>query len=214
MLSRCLRRRGDLARATRHVEIAARIAPELPGLAFEAALVGIARANADGGERAETTPTASETLRGSIRKELEARGMPSERIDALEAIGAMLELGLVGEADEAMRKRFGSTSPLEDPKLGRDPAALRIAARLALEAGDLSRGRAISRRLLRIDPSSLVALHNLTLIAIRRARLDAAGGWLERARKAAPADAGLRKLGALLFWARVRVKIRRWIGIT
>ena len=55
-----------------------------------------------------------------------------------------------------------------------DRDVLRLAARIALEqgasSGNLRLGRALSRRLLRVDPASVVALHNLALIALRRRR--------------------------------------------
>lgn len=186
LLSRTMRRRGDITRALRHTEVISRIAADLPGLQLEAALVGLARGFRD-------------DARGLIVKELDARGAPQDRIDVLETIAALLECGLSERAETVLKERFG-------PDLLRvhanDAELLRLAARTALERGNLRKGRALSRRLLRLDPKSIVAHHNLALIALRRGRLPAAHEWITRGRAIDPSDIGLRKLRSLWLWKR------------
>jgi len=184
LLSRVLRRKGDLPRALRHLDIASRLAADFPGLQGEAALVGIARG-------------FTSDARGLLEKELDARGAPPDRIDAVEYIGALLACGLASRADQLFRARFGQ-KPLESH--ASDATLLRLAARIALELGDLRSGRALSRRLLRLEPDSLVAIHNLALVAIERRRFRLAWAWITRGRAAGPNDIGLRKLRTLLLW--------------
>jgi tetratricopeptide (TPR) repeat protein len=185
LLARAMRRRGDLVRALRHTEVASRIASDLPGLQAEAALIGIARGHRD-------------DARALLEKELDARGAPSDRVDLLEIVGGLLACGLVDRAKRALHGRFG---PDILHTCADDAELLRLDARIALELGDLRLGRALSRRLLRIDPDSVVAVHNLALIALRRNRLGIAWEWIRRGRAIAPTDLGLRKLRSLWFWS-------------
>jgi predicted Zn-dependent protease len=184
LLARAMRRRGDLPRALRHTEVASRIASDLPGLAIEAALVGLSRG-------------FTSDARGLLLKELDARGNPSDRIDLLEVVGGLLQCGLAERAAKALAARFG---PDILHNHADDVEVLRLAARCALEQGDLRRGRALARRVLRLEPESVVAMHNLALIALERRRFGAAWEWLKRGRAVAPSDAGLKKLRTLWLW--------------
>jgi predicted Zn-dependent protease len=186
LLARTMRRRGDLTRALRHTEVVSKIAAELPGLQLEAALVGLARGFTD-------------DARGLLVKEFDARGIHGDRVDVVEAIGAMLACGLADRAQKLFNARFGS-DPLHTH--ADDAELLRLAARIALEQRDLRTGRALSRRLLRLDPASVVAMHNLALIALKRRRFGPAWEWIQRGRKADPSDIGLKKLRSLWFWKR------------
>jgi len=184
LLSRAHRRKGDLARALRHLDVASRISAEFPQLQGEAALVGLAR-----GFVADAT--------GLLEKELDARGAPPDSVDAIEYIGALLACGRAARADQLFRARFGN-----DPATthAANATVIRLAARIALELGDLDRGRTLSRRLLRLEPDSIVAIHNLALVAIKRRRFRAAWAWIKRGRAISPSDIGLRKLRTLLLW--------------
>lgn len=187
LLARTMRRRGDLPRALRHTEVVSRIAAELPGLQLEAALVGLARG-------------FTNDARGLLVKELDARGIHGDRVDIVEAVGALLACGLVDRAHKLFTSRFGTDTLHAHAN---DAELIRLAARIALEQGDLRTGRALSRRLLRLDPASVVAMHNLALIALSRRRFGPAWEWIRRGRKADPSDAGLKKLRSLWFWKRV-----------
>jgi tetratricopeptide (TPR) repeat protein len=195
LLARAMRRRGDLVRALRHTEVASRLSAELPGLPIEAALVGLARGFRD---------DARKLLATALQKDPDPRSGPTDRPDVIELISALLECGLSTRAEQVLTARFG------DDILGQfsnDADVLRLAARVALESGDrngdLSKGRALSRRLLRIEPNSAVALHNLALVALRRGRMAEAWEWIRRGRAAHPADAGLKKLRGLWWWKRI-----------
>ena len=186
LLARAMRRRADLVRALRHTEVASRLAADLPGLATEAALVGLARGFND-------------DARGLLAKELDARGAPSDRVDLIEVVGALLTVGLADRAEKALYARFGPDVLRARPD---DAEVLRLAARIALERGDLRLGRALSRRLFRLDPGSIVAIHNLALIALSRRRFGPAWNWIARGRRLDPSDPGIRKLRTLWFWKR------------
>ena len=187
-----MRRRDDLVRAARHGEVATRLSPELPGLALEAALVAVAQ-----GRVAAARPL--------LEKELNARGAPPDRLDLIETVQALLACGLAERAEKAFVARFGREIRQTH---GKDADVLRLATRIALEKGDLREGRACARRLLRLDPKSIVAIHNLALIAIKRRRYGVARAWIARGRAAAPADAGIRKLQTLCFVSRVAAALR------
>jgi tetratricopeptide (TPR) repeat protein len=217
LLARTMRRRADLSRATRHIEIASRLASELPGLAYEAALISLARG-------------VESNARDVLAKEFEARPlghlapmpdrvapmpdrvapMPDrvapmpDRVDLIEIVGALLSVGLIDQAERALHGHFGTD--IRRAHSG-DIEALRLGARLSLERGDLREGRARSRRLLRLDPTSMVALHNLALIAIERRDFASASGWIGRARAINPSDAGIRKLRTLLWWRRITSRL-------
>jgi tetratricopeptide (TPR) repeat protein len=192
MFARAMRRRDDLVRAARHGEVATRLSPELPGLALEAALVAVAQ-----GRFAAARPL--------LEKQLDARGMPPERLDLLETVQALLACGMLERAEKAFVAKFG---PAVRDTHRNDAEVLRVAARIALEQGDLREGRACSRRVLRIDPKSIVAIHNLALIAIKERRFTIARAWIARGRAADPVDAGLRKLRTLCFASRLAAALR------
>jgi tetratricopeptide (TPR) repeat protein len=192
MFARAMRRRDDLVRAARHGEVATRLSPELPGLALEAALVAVAQGRLD-------------AARPLLEKELDSRGVPPERLDFIETVQALLACGLTERAEKAFVARFGREVRKTHAK---DADVLRIAARLALEKGDLEQGRSCSRRLLRLDPKSIVAIHNLALIAIKRRRFAVAREWIARGRAADPTDVGIRKLRTLCFFSRVGAALR------
>jgi tetratricopeptide (TPR) repeat protein len=191
LLARAMRRRGDLVRAIRHSEVASRLSGEMPGLATEAALIGLARGFRD-------------DARKLLEKEITARGVPVDRVDVTEVIGALLAVGLVDLAAKGMKERFGDDvlkSHFDDAEV------LRLAARIALEqgqkTGDFRRGRALARRAFRLDPASLANVQNLALIALERKRFDCAAAWIARGRRLDPSDQGIRKLRTLWWWRRL-----------
>ncbi|MFM7135352.1 MAG: tetratricopeptide repeat protein [Planctomycetota bacterium] len=186
LLVRAMRRRGDLARAARHAEIASKLANDLPGLDLEKAhLARIAGARRFAAELA--------------KKEIAERGAPPERREFLETIALLLDGGDAAEAKRLFDARFGAKLRISH---GSDKDLLRIGARIALATGDLREGRARSRRLLRLEPGSIPAIHNLALIALERRAFGLSAAWLAKGLALAPTDAGLRKLRTLWWWRR------------
>jgi cytochrome c-type biogenesis protein CcmH/NrfG len=88
-----------------------------------------------------------------------------------------------------------------------DPEALRLLAYACFAAGDLDRGASVSRRLLRLDPGSIAAMHNLSLSALETGRLRVAWMWWRKAARIAPADDGLRRIRTQLVLAAVAERI-------
>ena len=95
-----------------------------------------------------------------------------------------------------------------------DPEALRLLAYACFAAGDLDRGSSVSRRLLRLDPDSIAAMHNLSLAALESDRLRVAWMWWRKAVRIAPADDGLRRIRTHLVLAAIsrRFEQARAIG--
>ena len=193
LLARTMRRRNDLLRAARHAEVASRLSKDLPGLATEAALIAIARGLTD-------------AAREGLARDLDAANSPTDRVDLVELVGALLTVGLVDRAEKLFTARFGRTIRHTHSA---DAEVLRLGARLSFEQGDVREGRARARKLYRLDPTSIVALHNLALAAIEHRNFPAASAWIARARAIAPSDAGIRKLRTLLWWRRVTSILRR-----
>ncbi|MEI7878211.1 MAG: tetratricopeptide repeat protein, partial [Planctomycetota bacterium] len=218
LLARSMRRRGDLVRAVRHIEVASRISPDIPELAVEAALVGLSRGFTDDARGilskhlekvAEKVAEKTAEKRADKPTEPEIRGLlfdrVADRIDTVEFLGALLAVGLAHDAEKYLLARFG-TDVLRSHS--NDAEILRLAARIALERGNLGRGRALSRRLLRLEPDSIAALHNLALIALTRRRFAASWEWIKRARTIAPTDPGIRKLRTLWWWVRLTPRLK------
>ncbi len=197
LLARAMRRRNDLPRAIRHLEVASRLASDMPGLSTEAALIGLARGFVDDARALLVKQLAKERESVSV---MEARAAAMDRVDVLEYLGALLAVGLDEQAEKALLERFGERVLRTHSN---DTVVLRLAAHIALARGDLSRGRAISRRLLRLEPDSIIAVHNLALIALKRGNFGLAWAWIKRGRAMAPADSGMRKLRTLWFWSRL-----------
>ena len=84
-------------------------------------------------------------------------------------------------------------------------------------AGDRAGGITASRRVLRLDPRCVTAMHNLALAALEEDRLRVAAGWIRRGLRIDRHDEGLRRLRVRLWltwlnralarpWTVVRVK--------
>ena len=191
LLARAMRRRQDLVRAARHAEVGARLAKDLPGLVYEAALIGLAR-----GERAKAREVLAKEF---AERPLDRPGINIDRLDAIELARAYLDCGLTDEAARIFAARFGQDIRRTHSD---DVEVMRLGARLSLAHGDFREGRARARRLLRLLPGSIDALHNLALLAIQRGEFEVAEAWLARGRAAHPTDAELKKLRTLLWWKR------------
>jgi Flp pilus assembly protein TadD len=89
----------------------------------------------------------------------------------------------------------------------RDPEALRLLAFACFSAGDLDRGASVSRRLLRLDPGSIAAMHNLSLSALESGRLLVAWMWWRKGSRTAPTDEGLRRIRTQLVLATIVERI-------
>ena len=145
---------------------------------------------------------------------------PSIRIDELDEMDALpwtsserlhlarllMRVALVREAAELLEQI------LERPKLSArlQVKALRQLSLARFQLGDRPGGVAASRRVLRMDPKCISAMHNLALAAIEDGRLSVAAGWIRRGLQLDRLDEGLRQLRIRLWFAR----LTGWFGWT
>ncbi len=83
-----------------------------------------------------------------------------------------------------------------------DPAIWRALSVALLRSGRRADGVRAARRERRLAPDSVPAMHNIAMALLMEGRLDRAAVWIRRALRAAPEDAGLRRLRRRLRWAR------------
>jgi tetratricopeptide (TPR) repeat protein len=110
----------------------------------------------------------------------------------------LLEAGLAKEAAAVYGLIVEQAGPTAD--------LLRSLALARFEAGDVEGGMAASRKVLRLDPRSIPAMHNLALAALERGQLNVAAGWIERGLRVDRHDQGLRRLRMRLYIA----WMKRW----
>ncbi len=84
----------------------------------------------------------------------------------------------------------------DDPK---DVELLRQLALARFQAGDRAGGAAASRRVLRIDPTCYVSMHNLALSAYEQKRVRVAAAWVNRGLALGRRDEGLRRLRVRIY---------------
>lgn len=80
---------------------------------------------------------------------------------------------------------------------------LRSLALARFRSDDRDGGVSISRRIIRLDPHSVYAMHNLALAALEENRLSVAAGWIRRGLRVDRHDVGLRRLRMRVLLARV-----------
>ena len=140
-----------------------------------------------------------EEARGHLREELgQVRSRLADRnsTDDLEMLGRLLlQAGLPADA-AAVLDLAGNEEPA-------DAELLRQLALARYQSGDRSGGAAASRRVLRLDPSCVVSMHNLALSALEQRRVRVAAGWVNRGLASGRRDEGLRRLRVRIYllWA-------------
>jgi len=77
---------------------------------------------------------------------------------------------------------------------GESASTMRCLAIARFRSGDASGGVAASRRVLRLDPTNLSAIHNLALAALEAGQIRVAAGWISRGLRVDRHDDGLRRL--------------------
>ena len=173
-------RRFDDARV--EFEVVRRLDPETPLVRrrLAEALIGSGRID-----------EASRQLREALlRLSDEEPGSESKLLATL-----LVEVDLLPEAHPLL-ERLAASDP-EDLDVLRQLAACRY------RLGDRCGGIAISRRILRQDPTCLRSLHNLALAALADRRFVMCFNWLRRGLAIDPTDRGLRRIRSRLFtrWA-------------
>jgi tetratricopeptide (TPR) repeat protein len=94
---------------------------------------------------------------------------------------------------EKLRRTFEEKDPM---KL----KCLRILAVTLFASDKIDDGAAVSRKVLRIDPTCISSMHNLALAALKNKRHRSAWGWVKRGLQQDPLDNDLRRLRSRLIW--------------
>ena len=116
-------------------------------------------------------------------------------------LGALLlEANCPGPAAAMLSEAASESAP--------DVELLRCLALAYFRCGDVDRGTATSRRILRMEPTCIRSVHNLALAAMDANQLQLAAGWIARGLRVDRHDVGIRRLRAKL-WS---VMLRRWLG--
>ncbi|MCZ6725832.1 MAG: tetratricopeptide repeat protein [Acidobacteria bacterium] len=126
---------------------------------------------------------------------------PGPTTDLAQLGSLLLKSGLWSEAAKAFNQA-----------LDRHGVSAELLKKLALarfQAGDRPGGVAASRRVLRIEPECLAAMHNLALAALDQKHLRPAAGWIDRGLKIDRHDDGLRRLRMRLWFALAADLFRR-----
>lgn len=95
---------------------------------------------------------------------------------------------------------------------GEHPELLRRLALAKFQSGDSGGGATISRRIIRLDPTCVVSMHNLALAAMYEDRFLTAAGWISRGLRIDRHDDGLRRLRMRLWMTMVSTFFRRAWG--
>jgi tetratricopeptide (TPR) repeat protein len=170
--------------AAREFEIAIQLDAERPGAHLQLGEARVRRGDLDGGRNA---------LREQSRR---LRADPAASLDLLRRTAdRLLDVGDAAEADALLAHSAAAA----------DPALLRLRAYASFRRGDLAGGSALSRRLLRIDPRCVVAMHNLCLAAIEQGHRRTAWGWWRHACRRTPLDDGLRRLRTRLIAGEIAI---------
>jgi len=128
-----------------------------------------------------------------LRRELAEARQSQDEIDPddVRELGALLiEARLVAEAARLLQH-----------SVQRKPGDARLRHLLSVarfELGDRSRGISEARRVVRVDPRCVAAMHNLAMANMHERRWLRARYWLRQARRVDPDDAALRRLHLLL----------------
>ena len=77
---------------------------------------------------------------------------------------------------------------------------LRMFAVALFASENVDEGAAMSRKVLRIDPTCIASMHNLALAAVKNNRYRSAWGWVKRGLTQDPLDNDLRRLRSRLIW--------------
>ncbi len=140
-----------------------------------------------------------DAARQCLRDELDVRSADADKTESIAATdlerlgGLLLDVRMPSEAAEICQRALA-----EQPGC---VALLRKLAMARFQSGDIDGGVAASRRVLRLDPKSVVSIHNLALAALDAGQLRVAAGWIARGLRVDRYDDGLRRLRMRLWLA-------------
>ncbi|MBC8201549.1 MAG: tetratricopeptide repeat protein [Planctomycetes bacterium] len=89
---------------------------------------------------------------------------------------------------------------------------LRVLAVTLFASERTDEGAAVSRKVLRIDPTCISSMHNLALAAVINNRYASAWGWVTRGLRYDPLDNDLRRLRSRLIWEGIGKFCKKLLG--
>jgi tetratricopeptide (TPR) repeat protein len=172
-------REGRLEDALRQYDVVLRLDPDYPGARRRLAAMLFRRGRGD-------DLAAVEAL---LRRELaDFREKPEEfEPSDLEELGSLL---LDAELPREAVRTF-ETLVEREPEQARSHHLLSVAL---LEAGEREAGMEETKRVLKLDPRNVAAMHNMAMACVRERRWKRARYWLAQARRIDPDDASIRRL--------------------
>ncbi len=176
-------RLGSLDEAAMQMDVVLRLDPEYPGGRRRLAGVLLRR------KRGTDETTAASLLRQELAEfRLRAGSLEPEEREELGRL--LLDADLPTEAADVL-----SALTAQDPQNPRGHHLLSVAL---LQSGRRAEGMEEARRVLRLDPRFVPAMHNLAMACIRERRWTRARYWLRQARGVDRDDASVRRLTLLL----------------
>ncbi len=135
-----------------------------------------------------------------------ARPLLEEYVDGMDAQSSCREKIFIAELSLASGDPTLAASmlaplqlliPKDDPLFIRH---LRLLAVALFASGEIKKGAAVSRKVLRHDSGCVASMHNLALAALKKNRYSIARGWVQRGLFVDPLDNDLRRLRTKLLW--------------
>ena len=147
-------------------------------------------------------PTSARPLLQEYVERMDESSTPEEKLLLAEMLLSAGEAPLVTTLLEPLQPTIADDSPLKIQ-------CLRLLALSMFVTGDVDRGAAISRKVLRFDPNCIASIHNLALAAVKNNRFRSAWGWVRRGLTVDPLDNDLRRLRSRLIWEGMAQFVRK-----
>jgi len=147
-------------------------------------------------------PTSARPLLQEYVERMDESSTPEEKLLLAEMLLSAGEAPLVTTLLEPLQPTIADDSPLKIQ-------CLRLLALSMFVTGDVDRGAAISRKVLRFDPNCIASIHNLALAAVKNNRFRFAWGWVRRGLTVDPLDNDLRRLRSRLIWEGMAQFVRK-----
>ncbi len=151
----------------------------------------------------------AEAARRHLRDELDLMragdAATAKVVDLARFGGLLLEAGMAAEAADIFDRALDVH--------GESPELLRRLALARFRAGDREGGIAASRRVVRLDPTCLAAMHNLALAALEGGRYRIAAGWIRQGMAIDHHDDELRRLRMRLWLKSFAHGFGRMVGV-
>lgn len=193
-LARLLANSGHLERALVEWQLVRKLAPSLPGVDLAVGEVEILL-----GRAADARLSLLRAHEYCCDQLAQLRPDPA---DLSHLSNMLLQVDLPAEAVVLM-EAASETSP-------DDLETLRLLALARFRSGDLRGGIVMSRRVVRMDSTCRVSIHNLALGALQRGRYDIAATWVRRGLREHPGDEGLRRIRLRIWLMRVGGRPLSW----